>query len=227
RIAYEAGASVTLHSRFDPERLLRATAEHGLTLLAGVPTMWNAMVNLGPDADELDVSALRVAVSGGAGLPGSVAEAFERRFGCEILAGYGLTETSGAGACPPLGGAKKPGSAGLPEPGVEFTILDSDRREVPVGTVGEIAVRCETTLKNYWNRPEATVNAWYEDWFLTGDLGRLDEDGHLWVVDRIKDMIIRGGYNVYPKEIEEVLYRHPDVLEAAVIGVPDERLGEE
>ncbi len=227
RIAYEFGSSVTLMSKFDATALLETAERYGITVLAGVPTMWNAMANLGTEVDSLDLSALRIAVSGGAGLPLEVASRFERRYGCEILAGYGLTESAGAGACPPLGGPKRPGSAGIAEPGVEFAIFDPDRKELPNGTVGEIGIRCETNLKSYWNRPEATANAWHEDWLLTGDLGRLDDDGFLWVVDRIKDMIIRGGYNVYPKELEEALYAHPDVLEAAVVGVPDQRLGEE
>jgi len=227
RTAYEAGLPVTLMSRFDADGLLTTAARHGVTLLAGVPTMWNAMVNTGPESDALDLSALRLALSGGAGLPTQVAQRFEERFGCQIIAGYGLTETSGAGACPRPGVPHKPESAGEAWPGVELAIFDLERNQLPPGEIGEIGIRCEMNLKSYWNRPEATARAWHEDWFLTGDLGRLDEDGCLWVVDRIKDLIIRGGYNVYPKELEEILYTHPDVLEAAVVGVPDERLGEE
>lgn len=227
RTAYEAGLPVTLLSKFRAETLLETAARHGVTLLAGVPTMWNAMANVGPQVDSLDFSHLRLALSGGAGLPTKVASQFEDRYGCEILAGYGLTETAGAGACPRPGALRKPESAGVAWPGVELAIFDTERRQLEPGSVGEIGIRCEMNLKNYWNRPDATAKAWHEDWFLTGDLGRLDEEGSLWVVDRIKDLIIRGGYNVYPRELEEILYTHPDVLEAAVVGVPDERLGEE
>lgn len=227
RTAYEAGVPVTLMSAFGAEQLLTTAARHRVTLLAGVPTMWNAMVNTSPAIDALDFSCLRLALSGGAGLPTTIADRFDERFGCEILAGYGLTETAGAGACPRIGAPRKLGSAGVAWPGVELAIFDTERHRVPPGGTGEIAIRCEMNLKDYWNRPDATARAWHEDWFLTGDLGRMDEDGYLWVVDRIKDLIIRGGYNVYPKELEEVLYTHPDVLEAAVVGVPDEHLGEE
>lgn len=227
RTAYEAGIPLTLLTKFDAVALLETAARHGVTLLAGVPTMWNAMANAGPEVDSLDVSRLRLALSGGAGLPTKVAAQFDERFGCEILAGYGLTETAGVGACPRVGAPRKPQSAGVAWPGAELAIFDTEHRRLPPGSVGEIGVRCEMSLKNYWNRPEATAKAWHEDWFLTGDLGRMDEDGHLWVVDRIKDLIIRGGYNVYPKELEEILYTHPDLLEVAVVGVPDERLGEE
>lgn len=227
RTAYEAGIPVTLLTKFDATALLETAARHGVTLLAGVPTMWNAMANVGPDVDSLDLSPLRLALSGGAGLPTEVATRFDERYGCEILAGYGLTETAGVGACPRVGAPRKPQSAGVAWPGAELAIFDAEHRQLPSGSVGEIGIRCEMNLKNYWNRPEATAKAWHEDWFLTGDLGRMDDEGHLWVVDRIKDLIIRGGYNVYPKELEEILYSHPDVLEVAVVGVPDERLGEE
>ncbi|WP_286931086.1 MULTISPECIES: class I adenylate-forming enzyme family protein [Aeromicrobium] len=227
RTAYELGIPVTLMTKFDAAALLETAARHGVTLLAGVPTMWNAMSNVGPEVDSLDLSRLRLAISGGAGLPTEVASRFEDRYGCEVLAGYGLTETAGVGACPPLDAPHKPQSAGIAWPGAELAILDTEHRQLPPGSIGEIAVRSDMCFKNYWNRPEATAKAWHEDWFLTGDLGRMDDEGHLWVVDRIKDLIIRGGYNVYPKELEEILYSHPDVLEAAVVGVPDERLGEE
>ncbi|RLV55342.1 AMP-dependent synthetase [Aeromicrobium phragmitis] len=227
RTAYEAGVPITLMSKFDARALLETAARHRVTLLAGVPTMWTAMANAAPDIDDLDFSCLRLALSGGAGLPTKVADQFDARYGCEILAGYGLTETAGAGACPRVGAPRKLGSAGVAWPGVELAIFDTERNPVPVGGTGEIAIRCEMNLKDYWNRPDATARAWHDDWFLTGDLGRMDEEGYLWVVDRIKDLIIRGGYNVYPKELEDVLYSHPDILEAAVVGVPDDRLGEE
>ena len=174
-----------------------------------------------------DASTLRVCVSGGAALPVEVMRNFERAFGCSILEGYGLSETSPVASFNHPERERKPGSIGTPIDGVEMKAVDEDGREVPPGEVGEIAIRGHNVMKGYWRRPEATAEAIRRGWFHTGDLGRIDEDGYFFIVDRKKDMVIRGGYNVYPREIEEVLYEHPAVREAAVIGVPHPELGEE
>ena len=152
---------------------------------------------------------------------------FERAFGCSILEGYGLSETSPVASFNHPERERKPGSIGTPIDGVEMKAVDEDGREVPPGEVGEIAIRGHNVMKGYWRRPEATAEAIRRGWFHTGDLGRIDEDGYFFIVDRKKDMVIRGGYNVYPREVEEVLYEHPAVREAAVIGVPHPELGEE
>jgi len=161
-------------------------------------------------------------------LPVELLHAFERAFGCPILEGYGLSETSPVASFNQPGQERKPGSIGTPIDGVEMRIVDADRRELPQGEVGEIAIRGHNVMKGYWGRPDATAEAISEDgWFSSGDLARMDEDGYFFIVDRKKDMIIRGGFNIYPRELEEVLYEHPAVREAAVVGIPHAELGEE
>ena len=172
-------------------------------------------------------ASLRLCVSGGAALPVEVLHGFEKRFATVILEGYGLSETSPV-ATFNRADRRKPGSIGVPIEGVELRLVDGDDGDGPrPGEVGEIAIRGHNVMKGYWNRPEATAAAIRDGWFRTGDLARVDEDGFYYIVDRKKDMIIRGGYNVYPREVEEVLYEHPAVLEAAVVGVPHASLGEE
>jgi long-chain acyl-CoA synthetase len=166
-------------------------------------------------------------VSGGAALPVQVLRGFEEAFGAVILEGYGLSETSPVASFNHLGRARKPGSIGTPIEGVQMKVVDEDDEEVRPGDVGEIVIRGHNVMKGYWKRPDATEEVMRGGWFHTGDMARMDEDGYFFIVDRKKDMILRGGYNVYPREIEEVLYEHPAVSEAAVVGVPDERLGEE
>jgi long-chain acyl-CoA synthetase len=173
------------------------------------------------------VSALRVCVSGGAALPVEVLRGFEAAFGCQVLEGYGLSETSPVASFNHPDRERKPGSIGTPIRGVEMRVIDSEGGEVPQGEVGEIVIRGHNVMRGYWRRPEETAKAIPDGWFRTGDLGRVDKDGYFEIVDRKKDMIIRGGYNVYPREIEEVLYEHPAVTEAAVIGLPHQALGEE
>lgn len=224
--AVAAGASVTLLPRFDPAEALRLVAEHRVTVFCGVPTMYGALLAV-RDRDQYDVSALRVCVSGGAALPVEVLRRFEEAFGCMILEGYGLSETSPVASFNHPDRERKPGSIGTPIEGVEMRVVDTDGADVPPGEVGEIAVRGHNVMKGYWQRAEATVEAIPDGWFRTGDMARVDEDGFFFIVDRKKDLIIRGGYNVYPREVEEVLYEHPDVAEAAVIGVPHPGLGEE
>jgi long-chain acyl-CoA synthetase len=189
--------------------------------------MYNALLHQPPSATDPEAGDLRVCVSGGAALPTEVLHAFEERFGCAVAEGYGLSETSPVVTFNHLDRTRKPGSIGTPIDGVEVRLVDVAGQDVPVGAVGEIAIRGHNVMAGYWNRPDATAEAIPDGWFRTGDLARQDADGYLFVVDRKKDLIIRGGYNVYPREIEEVLYEHPNVVEAAVVGVPHASLGEE
>jgi long-chain acyl-CoA synthetase len=188
--------------------------------------MYIAMLALA-DRDDADVSSLRVCVSGGAAMPVEVLRAFEDRFGCTVLEGYGLSETSPAVCFNHPDRMRKVGSIGTPIDGVEMRIVDADGNNVLVGTPGEIQVRGHNVMKGYWNLPDATEAAIKDGWFCTGDIGRVDEDGYYYIVDRKKDLIIRGGYNVYPREVEEALHEHPAVAEAVVIGMPHDSLGEE
>jgi len=222
--AAATGASLTLISRFDPAAALKVIERDQVTVFEGVPTMYVGMHAQG--ADVADTSTLRLCVSGGAALPVEVLRGFETTFAATILEGYGLSETS------PLAtfnraDRRKPGSIGLPVDGVELKLVDATGAEVGPGEVGEIAIRGHNVMKGYWRRPDATATAIREGWFSTGDVARRDEDGFYFIVDRKKDMIIRGGYNVYPREIEEVLYEHPAVLHAAVVGIPHPVHGEE
>jgi long-chain acyl-CoA synthetase len=211
--------------RFDPIAVLETIERHRVTVFEGVPTMFAAMLAAGRKPD---TSSLTLCVSGGAAMPVEVMRAFEESFGCKILEGYGLSETSPVASFNHPDRERKPGSIGTPVAGVEMRVVDADGAELSRGEVGEIVIRGHNVMKGYWNRPEATADAIdAEGWFHTGDMGTVDEDGFFFIVDRKKDMIIRGGYNVYPREIEEVLYEHPAVREAAVIGVPHPELGEE
>jgi long-chain acyl-CoA synthetase len=218
------GGTLTLIPRFDPDKALQIIERDNVTVFLGVPTMYAAMLH---SRTEADTSTLRLCGSGGAAMPVEIMRAFEQKFGCQILEGYGLSETSPVASFNRRDRERKPGSIGLPIDGVEMRVIDDDDREVPQGEVGEIVIRGENVMKGYWNRPGATAEAIRDGWFHSGDMARVDEDGYFFIVDRKKDMIIRGGYNVYPREIEEVLYEHPAVAEAAVIGVPHDELGEE
>jgi long-chain acyl-CoA synthetase len=221
-----ARAELTLLPRFDSSRALEVLERDRVTVFEGVPTMYGALL-ADPDAKVRDTGALRLCISGGASLPGELMQDFEREFGCPILEGYGLSETSPVASFNRSAARRKVGSVGLPITGVEMRVVDREDRDVEVGEIGEILIRGANVMKGYWRRPEETRMALRSGWFHTGDLGRVDEDGFFYIVDREKDMIIRGGYNVYPREIEELLYEHPAVAEAAVFGVADERLGEE
>ena len=221
-----AGACLTMIPRFEPGKALEIIQRDEVTLFDGVPTMYHAMLNY-PERERYDVSRLRRCVSGGSAMPVEVMRAFEKAFGCVILEGYGLSETSPVASFNHPERERKPGSIGTPIRGVGMRVVDEHGDERPVGEVGEIVIRGHNVMKGYWNRPDATAEVLSDGWLRTGDLARMDEDGYFFIVDRKKDMIIRGGFNVYPREIEEVLYEHPAVLEAAVIGVPDEALGEE
>jgi long-chain acyl-CoA synthetase len=220
------GACLTMIARFDPGKALDIIQGDDVTMFAGVPTMYNAMLHH-PDRDRYDVSGLRLCVSGGAAMPEEVMRAFEKAFGCKVLEGYGLSETSPVASFNHPDRERKPGSIGTPIEGVEMKVVDDDDNDVAQGEVGEIVIRGHNVMKGYWNRPDATEEVMRGGWFHTGDVARIDEDGYFFIVDRKKDLIIRGGYNVYPREIEEVLYAHPAVAEAAVVGVPHAELGEE
>ena len=220
------GGCLTLIPRFDPAKALEIIERDKVTVFEGVPTMYGAMLNH-EDRERYDTSSLQVCASGGAAMPGEVMRAFEQAFGCKILEGYGLSETSPVASFNHPDRERKPGSIGTPIEGVEMKVVDDDGNEVPQGEVGEIVIRGHNVMKAYWNRPDATAESIRDGWFHTGDMARVDEDGYFFIVDRKKELIIRGGYNVYPREIEEVLYEHPAVQEAAVLGVPDEKMGEE
>src|SRR3954471_3246043 len=224
--AVSAGACLTLIPRFDPAKALEIIARDRVTLFDGVPTMYHAMLNH-PDRAGADVSCLRMCISGGSAMPVEVMRSFEQAFDCVILEGYGLSETSPVASFNHPGRERKPGSIGTPIEGVEMKAVDDDDNDVRQGDVGEIVIRGHNVMKGYWNRPDATAAVMRDGWFASGDMATVDSDGYFFIVDRKKDMIIRGGYNVYPREIEEVLYEHPAVSEAAVVGVPDDALGEE
>jgi long-chain acyl-CoA synthetase len=225
--AVATGASVTMLPRFDPEKALEIIERDRVTVFQGVPTMYNAMLHANR-ADSTDVSTLRLCMSGGAAIPVELIRGFEEKFGCAILEGYGLSETSPVASFNHPDKERKAGSIGTPIDGVEMQVCDDDGNEVPQGEVGEIIIRGHNVMKGYWQRPEATGEAITGDgWFRSGDMAKMDEDGYFFIVDRKKDLIIRGGYNVYPREVEEVLYEHPAIQEAAVVGVPDDSLGEE
>jgi long-chain acyl-CoA synthetase len=225
-VAVASGACLTLLPRFDADHALRIIADHGVTVFEGVPTMYVALLHA-PDRADYDTSSLRMCISGGAALPVEVLRGFEEAFDVPVLEGYGLSETSPVASFNQIDRERKPGSIGTPIRDVHMRAVDSDDHDVPQGEVGEIVIRGPNVMKGYWQRPEATAEALRDGWFHTGDLARVDEDGYFYIVDRKKDMIIRGGYNVYPREIEEVLYEHPAVAEAAVIGLPHPSLGEE
>jgi long-chain acyl-CoA synthetase len=222
----QKGACVTLLPRFDPASALETLQRDRVTIFEGVPTMYAALLQYPQHAD-YDTSALRLCISGGAAMPVEILRGFEDAFGCIILEGYGLSETSPVASFNQRDRERKAGSIGTPIEGVDFRLVDDDFADMPEGQVGEIAIKGHNVMKGYWNRPEASVEAIRDGWFRTGDMARRDEDGYYFIVDRKKDLIIRGGFNVYPREIEEVLYEHPAVAAAAVIGVPHPTHGEE
>ncbi len=221
-----AGGTLTLIPRFDPEKALEIIQRDHVNVFEGVPTMYGAILHL-PDREHYDTSSLQFCASGGAAMPVELLRGFQDAFGCKVLEGYGLSETSPVASFNHPDKEQKPGSIGTPVEGVEMRVVDEDGKEVPQGDVGEIAIRGHNVMKGYWNRADATDEVMRDGWFHTGDMATVDEDGYFFIVDRKKDMIIRGGYNVYPREIEEVLYEHPAVREAAVLGVPHDQLGEE
>ncbi len=218
--AFAVGASLSLVPKFDPGKVLEIIERDRVTVFQGVPTMYSALLNH-PDREKTDLSSIRLCVSGGAPMPVELLHGFEEATGAMILEGYGLSETSPIASFNHPDRPRKPGSIGTALAGVEMKLVN-----VSEG-VGEIAIKGENIMKGYWGNPAATTEAIRDGWFHTGDLAKQDEDGYFYIVDRKKDLIIRGGLNVYPREVEEVLYEHPAVAEAAVIGVPHESLGEE
>jgi len=221
-----SAASMVLLPRFEPEAAMRAMTDHSVTIFCGVPTMYIALLNhdwQGPDL----AATLRLGVSGGAALPVAVLRGFEQRFGVVILEGYGLSETSPVATFNHFDTRRVPGSIGVAIAGTEVGVMDDSGALLGVDQPGEIVVRGHNVMKGYWGRPEATAQSIRDGWFHTGDIGRRDDKGNLYIVDRLKDMVIRGGFNVYPREIEEVLMQHPAVAMVAVVGVPHEVHGEE
>ncbi len=222
-----AGGTIVLVPRFDARLAFELMHKHRVTVFAGVPTMYFALLNL-PEADQYDVSSLEHCVAGGSPMPVEVMRAFDAKYGVNILEGYGLSETSPIASFNTRHRAKKAGSIGTPIPGVELKLTDDAGQTITESLVaGEICIKGHNVMKGYYKRPEATAESVKAGWFSTGDIAHRDDDGFYFIVDRKKDMIIRGGFNVYPREVEEVLYGHPAVLEAAVIGVKHESHGEE
>jgi long-chain acyl-CoA synthetase len=224
---FSQGAEVVLRPRFDASETLADIARHRIECLAGVPTMWIALLEH-PDLTRADLSTLRWCNSGGAALPVEIQARVERLTGKPMGGGWGMTETSPAGiVLPPLGGAP-PGSIGLPLPGVtvEIVALDDPRRVLAPGETGELRIKGPNVFQGYWNQPEETAKSFVDGWFLTGDIGRMDAQGFFFLTDRRKDLIISGGFNVYPRAIEEALHEHPAIAECAVIGVPDAYRGQ-
>ena len=221
------GNELLLRVRFDVATTLNDIEVKRATVFPGVPTMWIALANT-PDLDKRDLSSLRYAGSGGAALPVDVAERFEKLTGQRLGGGWGMTETSPAGTAMPKEWTGKAGSVGLPLPGIvmEIVALEDPRRVLPPGEKGEIRIKGPNVTKGYWNAPEETAAAFVDGYLLTGDIGYMDEDGYFYLVDRKKDMIISGGFNVYPRTIEEAIYEHPSVAEVVVIGVADAYRGE-
>src|SRR4051794_11056745 len=225
-VSVRARGLLTLIPRFDPGKALEVIQRDGATTFAGVPTMYTAMLNH-PDRANYDVATLDLCVSGGSALPVEVLHGFDEAFGAKVLEGYGLSETTGMASFNLPDRERKPGSIGLPVGGTEIRCVDDDDNEVPQGEPGELVMRGPFVMSGYWNRDDATEEVMRGGWFHTGDVATMDEDGYLFIVDRKKDLIIRGGYNVYPRELEEAFYEHPAVREVAVVGVPHEALGEE
>jgi long-chain acyl-CoA synthetase len=223
---FRAGGSMTLLPRFEPGKALEIIQRDRVDVFLGVPTMYAAMLHH-PERDRFDTSTLDLCVSGGAAMPVEVLRGFEDAFGCKVLEGYGLSETCAMATFNRPDRERKPGSIGLPVRGVQIRLVDPQDDDVPAGEVGELVIRSPHVMKGYFGRDDATAEAMRGGWFHTGDMATVDDDGYFFIVDRKKDMIIRGGYNVYPREIEEVLYEHPAIREAAVVGVAHDSLGEE
>jgi long-chain acyl-CoA synthetase len=224
--ALYGGARFTCLEQFHPARVMEVVEKYGITILPGVPAMFAALVQYGAGKPET-FKNVRLCVSGGAPMPVAIMEAFEKTFNTIIIEGDGPTECSPVTSVNPPNGVRKVGTIGIPLPGVEMRIVDDDDNELPPNEVGEIVVRGENVMLGYHNQPEATAEAMRNGWYHTGDLGKVDEDGYFTIVDRKKDMLIVGGLNVYPREVEEVLYKHPAVADAAVIGAHDPLRGEE
>jgi long-chain acyl-CoA synthetase len=219
------GTRAVLLRWFTPDGVLAAIERYRVQQMSGVPTMFVHLLHF-PEADRYDTASMRLWGSGAAPLPVEIVEPFEKKFGGRLLEGYGLTEAAPVVSAHRLSGERRLGSVGQPIPGVEVRIVDDEDRPLPPGEVGEVCVRGENVMQGYYRMPEETAQVLHGGWLHTGDMGRLDADGYLYIVERKKDLIIRGGFNIYPREVEEVLYAHPAVAEAAVVGRPDPSMGE-
>lgn len=220
-----SGATLLIAPKFSPKEIFELAKEYEATVFAGVPTMYNFLYQYSEGSPE-DFKSLRLCISGGASLPVALLNNFEKKFNVRVSEGYGLSEASPVTCFNPLDRPRKAGSIGTSILHVENKIVNELGEELPVGAVGELIVSGPNVMKGYYKMPEETAAAIRDGWLYTGDLARMDEDGYFYIVDRKKDLIIVGGFNVYPREVEEVLYNHPDVVEAAVLGVPDSNLGE-
>jgi long-chain acyl-CoA synthetase len=225
-VFFLSGATIVALPRFDTNAVFSAIERYRISAFAGVPAMFVALL-YSPDGDKYDTSSLQYCVSGSAPLPLAILEGFEQKFNCRILEGYGLSEASAALTGHGIDMPRKPGSVGKAIAGVELLVVDENDQPMPTGEVGEVIARGPNIMQSYYNMPEETQAAMRNGWLHTGDMGRLDDDGYLYIVERQKDLIIRGGFNIYPRDVEEVLNRHPAVIESAVIGVPSQRMGEE
>lgn len=219
------GGTIYIEERFEPVSILDKLAKNKINIFLGVPTMYTMFIH-SPNINELDFSALRIAGSGGASIPAEVIDKVKQLMDVDISEGYGLTESTVMLCASPREGVKKVGSTGVPLAGVSLKIVDPEGNKVGPKEVGEIIFRGPNLMKGYYKQPQETANAIRDGWMHTGDLAYADEDGYIFIVDRMKDMIIRGGFNVYPREVEEVLYTHPNVIECAIIGRPDPVFGE-
>ena len=222
------GAELVLHTRFDVDAVVKDIANKKITSFPGVPTMYVAIINY-PDIEKVDVSSLKWCASGGAPLPLEVQQRFQEITGCRLAEGWGMTETSPTGTFTPPNGPVKPGSCGIPIPGItiKFANVEDPSKYVPYGEKGEIAIGGPNVMKGYWKKPDATADVMTPDGFMrTGDVAYMDEDGYIYIVDRTKDMLLCGGFNVYPRIIEEAIYKHPSIEEVSVIGIRDEYRGQ-
>ena len=223
--AFSQGAAVALLPRFTPEKVFEVLAAEKATVFIGVPTMYFQILSH-PEADRFGSNNLRLCLVGAASMPEKVLKDFGEKYKVVISEGYGLSEAAPVVSHNPIDGVKKPLSIGVPIPGVEMTIFDEHDRELPPGQVGELVIKGPNIMKGYLNQPEATAEALRNGWLHTGDMAYRDEDNYFFIVDRKKDMILTGGFNIYPREVEEVLFTHPKVAEAAVVGMPDLEKGE-
>lgn len=219
------GATLLIAPRFSPKETFGLIKDYQATVFAGVPTMYNFLYQ-NPEGDPEDLKSIRLCISGGSALPVALLKNFEQKFNVLVSEGYGLSEASPVTSFNPLDRPRKPGSIGTSILRVENKIVNELGEEVPVGEAGELIVRGPNVMKGYYKMPEESAAALRDGWLYTGDIAKMDEDGYFYIVDRKKDLIIVGGYNVYPREVEEVIYNHPDVVEVAVLGVPDPNQGE-
>jgi len=224
---YSAGAMLLIANPRDFPGLMKSISKHHPTLFPGVPTIYVAFINF-PDLAKYDVKSIRACISGAAGLPVEVQKRFQELTGARLVEGYGLSEASPVTHANPIFGDNRIGTIGLPWPDTEAKIMDLEtgKKELGIGEIGELIIRGPQVMKGYWNMPDETAHALREGWLYTGDIAKMDEDGYFSIVDRKKDMIIAGGFNIYPRDVEEVLYENPKVKEAVVAGIPDPYRGE-